>query len=91
MPLPIVRQISNYGWTIRPLINQLGLKKWDSPRDAQRHIKDILKTQQQRVLQKSNIFLDNLCNLCIIYFFLLTRSASKKKYADCIKARIKFI
>lgn len=41
------------------LINQLGLKKNGTHLVMLKDIKDILKTQQ-RVLQKSNIFMDNL-------------------------------
>lgn len=55
MPLPIVWQII----MVEILINQLGLKKNGTHLVMLKDIKDILKTQQ-RVLQKSNIFMDNL-------------------------------
>lgn len=56
------------------LINQLGLKKNGTHLVMLKDIKDILKTQQQRVLQKSNIFMDNLC---IIYFYWLDPLAKR--------------
>lgn len=61
MPLPIVWQII----MVEVLINQLGFKKNGTHLVMLKDIKDILKTQQ-RVLQKSNVFMDNLC---IIYFY----------------------
>lgn len=61
MPLPIVWQII----MVEVLINQLGFKKNGTHLVMLKDIKDILKTQQ-RVLQKSNAFMDNLC---IIYFY----------------------
>lgn len=61
MPLPIVWQII----MVEVLINQLGFKKNGTHLVMLKNIKDILKTQQ-RVLQKSNVFMDNLC---IIYFY----------------------
>lgn len=56
------------------LINQLGLEKNGTHLVMLKDIKDILKTQQQRVLQKSNIFMDNLC---IIYFYWLDPLAKR--------------
>lgn len=61
MPLPIVWQII----MVEVLINQLGFKRNGTHLVMLKDIKDILKTQQ-RVLQKSNVFMDNLC---IIYFY----------------------
>lgn len=61
MPLPIVWQII----MVEVLINQLGLKKNGTRLVMLKDIKDILETQQ-RVLQKSNVFMDNLW---IIYFY----------------------
>lgn len=61
MPLPIVWQII----MVEILINQLGFKKNGTHLVMLKDIKDILETQQ-RVLQKSNVFMDNLW---IIYFY----------------------
>lgn len=61
MPLPIVWQII----MVEVLINQLGFKKNGTHLVMLKDIKDILETQQ-RVLQKSNVFMDNLW---IIYFY----------------------
>lgn len=69
MPLPIVWQII----MVEVLINQLGFKKNGTHLVMLKDIKDILKTQQ-RVLQKSNVFMDNLC---IIYFYWLDPLAKR--------------
>lgn len=56
MPLLIVWQII----MVEVLINQLGFKKNGTHLVMLKDIKFILKTQQ-RVLQKSNVFMDILC------------------------------
>lgn len=56
MPLPTVWQISNYGWNFDKSIES---QKNGTHLVMLKDIKDILKTQQ-RVLQKSNIFMDDL-------------------------------